>query len=42
MMTFRHWIAFGMLALGVAACSFTGQAPNRNAEIIVVGDSILA
>jgi acyl-CoA thioesterase-1 len=42
MMTFRHWIAFGMLALGVAACSLTGQAPNRNAEIIVVGDSILA
>ena len=42
MMTFGRWIAFGMLALGVATCSFTGPAPNRNADIIVFGDSILA
>tara|TARA_B110000908_G_C10081627_1_gene369850 strand:+ start:239 stop:367 length:129 start_codon:yes stop_codon:yes gene_type:complete len=42
MMTFSKWIAFGMRALGVTACSFTGPAPNRDADIIVVGDSILA
>ncbi|WP_044036021.1 hypothetical protein [Octadecabacter arcticus] len=42
MMTFSKWIAFGMRALGVAACSFTGPVPNHDAEIIVVGDSILA
>jgi hypothetical protein len=33
MMTFRHWIVFGILALGVAACSFSGPAPNPDADI---------
>jgi acyl-CoA thioesterase-1 len=42
MVAFRHWVAFGMLALGVAACSFTAPGPDRDADVIVVGDSILA